>query len=296
MRPDRGVPAAGGKTLAKLHREARLSLEAAGVGTPELDARLLVQHVSGTSATDRAARPEMAVDGRVAAAVEAALRRRIGGEPVHRILGFREFYGLRLKLSPETLEPRPDTEILVDALLPFVRRVAAFEGSCSILDLGTGSGAIALALLAQVPDSIATGVDVSQESVATARDNARALGLAARFTAVQCDWFEKISCRYHAIASNPPYIPSDELSTLPREVRYFDPARALDGGADGLEAYRTIAGRAHAHLEPGGVIAVEIGASQKPEVEGMFIAAGYGLQDARRDLAGRDRVLVFRRR
>src|SRR5688500_2330193 len=181
MRPDRGVPAAGGKTLAKLHREARLSLEAAGVGTPELDARLLVQHVSGTSATDRAARPEMAVDGRVAAAVEAALRRRIGGEPVHRILGFREFYGLRLKLSPETLEPRPDTEILVDALLPFVRRVAALEGSCSILDLGTGSGAIALALLAQVPDSIATGVDVSQQSVATARDNARALGLAARF-------------------------------------------------------------------------------------------------------------------
>jgi len=282
-------------TLGALHRSAQSRLAAAGLAAPGLDARLIVEHISGTSATDRIARPERPVDEAVAGAVEAALRRRIGGEPVHRILGFREFYGLRLALSAGTLEPRPDTEILVDALLPMARRAAARQGSLWLLDLGTGSGAIALALVAEVPEAFATGVDISEDALATARENARMLGLAGRFAALRSDWFEKISGRYHAIVSNPPYIPSIELSTLPDEVRNFDPARALDGGADGLDAYRVIANGAGAHLEPGGVVAVEIGASQKSEVEGLFVAAGYGLRDARRDLAGHDRVLVFSR-
>jgi len=280
-------------TLAELHRQAQIRLEAAGVGTPDLDARLLVEHLSGTSATDRIARPETAVDPGIARAVEAALARRIGGEPVHRILGFREFYGLKLAMSAETLEPRPDTEILVDTLLPFLRRAAARTGSCRVLDLGTGTGAVALALAAEVPGAVATGVDISEDALATARKNAETLGLDARFTALRSDWFEKIYGRYDAIVSNPPYIPSGELAALPGEVRNFDPARALDGGDDGLDAYRTIARCARAHLEADGVIAVEIGAFQKPEVEGLFVAAGYGLQDARHDLAGRDRVLVF---
>ena len=283
-------------TLGELHREARRVLETAGVPTPAHDARLIVEHVTGTSAADRIARPEMPLDASVAETVAASLRRRIGGEPVHRILGFREFYGLRLGLSPDTLEPRPDTEILVDALLPFEREVAAREGSCRILDLGTGTGAIALALVAQVPQLTATGVDVSDDALATASANARALGLAGRFEALRSDWFEKISGRYHAIVSNPPYIPSIEISGLPGEVRKFDPERALDGGADGLDAYRVIAGCAAAHLEPGGVVAVEIGASRKSQVEEVFIAAGYGCRDSRRDLAGHDRVLVFGRR
>lgn len=283
-------------TLGDLHLESRLVLETAGVPTPALDARLIVEHVSGTSAGDRIAHPEAPVDHRIVEAVRGAVGRRAGGEPVHRILGFREFYGLRLALSPETLEPRPDTEVLVDALLPFARDVAAREGSCRILDLGTGTGAIALALAAEVPKVMATGVDVSDGALATAEENARALGLASRFRAVRSDWFENISGRYHAIASNPPYIPSIELSSLPGEVRNFDPARALDGGADGLVGYRVIARCAAPHLEPGGMIAVEIGQSQKSQVKGVFIAAGYGLRDARRDLAGHDRVLVFDRR
>jgi release factor glutamine methyltransferase len=278
-----------------MHREARLRLEAAGVATPALDARLIVEHLSGTSASDRIARPEAPVAHEIAENVLAAVGRRARGEPVHRILGFREFYGLRLALSPDTLEPRPDTEILVDALLPFARDVAARDGSCRILDLGTGTGAVALALAAEVPQIVATATDVSEGALAAAGENARALGLASRFTTLRSDWFEKISGRYHVIASNPPYIPSNELSSLPGEVSNFDPARALDGGADGLDAYRAIARGAAAHLEPGGVVAVEIGASRKSGVEGVFIAAGFRLHDARRDLAGHDRVLVFDR-
>ena len=135
----------------------------------------------------------MAIGPEAVAAIRQAIARRVAGEPVHRILGFRDFYGLRLFLSPETLEPRPDTETLVDAVLPFLRETAAREGVCRILDLGTGTGAIALALLAEVPQATAVGVDISADALATAGRNARENGLSGRFQAVQSDWFEKIS-------------------------------------------------------------------------------------------------------
>jgi release factor glutamine methyltransferase len=285
----------GRRTLAALLRDARRRLAEAGIATPELDARLLVEHFSGTSRTDALAGPDTEIEPQAVQAIEAAILRRLAGEPVHRILGFREFYGLKLALSPETLEPRPDTETLVDAMLPFVRQAAARHGTCRILDLGTGTGAIALALLAEVEGTTATGVDISADALATAGRNADRLGLDARFTALDSDWFAKISGTYHAIVANPPYIPSNELQTLQGEVRNFDPARALDGGADGLDAYRTIAKAAKAYLEEGGVVAVEIGQAQRNQVEGLFIEAGYLLVEARRDLGGHDRVLVFDR-
>ena len=259
-----------------------------------LDARLIVEHFSATSRADAVARPDMVVPGADAvAAIAAAIARRISGEPVHRILGFREFYGLRLALSAETLEPRPDTETLVEAVLPFVRETAAREGICRILDLGAGTGAIALALIAEVERATATGVDISADAVATARRNAEALGVGGRFRAVQSDWFAKISGLFHLIAANPPYIPTNELMTLQSEVRDFDPAKALDGGADGLDAYRAIASQAGAYLETSGRIAVEIGHTQKSDVTELFLAAGYRFIEARSDLAGRDRVLIF---
>src|SRR5690606_12131695 len=152
--------------------------------------------------------------------------RRAAGEPVHRILGFREFYGLKLFLSPATLEPRPDTETLVDAVLPFLRRMAAREGACRVLDLGTGTGALALALLAEVPQATAVGADISVDALATAERNALENGLSSRFQAIRSDWFEKISGTFHAIVANPPYIPSYELETLQSEVRDHDPAMA----------------------------------------------------------------------
>lgn len=279
--------------MAAVHRAARARLAAGGIDGATLDARLLVEHFSGTSRTDAIADPGREVDANAVAAIDKALERRIAGEPVHRILGFREFYGLRLALSSETLEPRPDTEILVDALLPFVKAVAAREGVCRVLDLGTGTGAIALALLSIEPRAEATATDISGDALATARSNADALGLSDRFTAARSDWFEQISGRYHVIASNPPYIASDEIETLQKEVRAFDPLRALDGGTDGLEAYRIIAAQSADHLEPDGIVAVEIGSTQKADVTRLFEQAGFIRFQALADLGGNDRVLVF---
>ena len=287
------MPDVAERTLGLTLRVARSRLAAAGVATPDIDARLIVEHFSGTTRSDAIGSPEREVDAAAVAAIDAALERRINGEPVHRILGFREFYGLKLMLSPETLEPRPDTETLVDLVLPFVREVVEREGACRILDLGTGTGAIPLALLNEVPQAVAVGVDISADALATARLNAEALGLAARFTALQSDWFTKISGRFHLIVSNPPYIRSTDIGALQPEVKRFDPLVALDGGEDGLDAYRTIAAGAAAYLEAGGRGALEIGFDQKADVSAIFGAAGYQLTADAFDLAGNDRVLVF---
>jgi release factor glutamine methyltransferase len=281
--------------LGPLLRAARERLAAAGIDDPVLDSRLIVEHFSGTTRTQAIAEPGQEVGCEALSAIEAALRRRVAGEPAHRVLGYREFYGLRLSLSPETLEPRPDTETLVDAVLPFARTTDERLGECRILDLGTGTGAIALALLDAVPAATATGVDISFDALATAAGNARDLGLGGRFKALHSNWFEKVSGRYHVIASNPPYIPNREIGNLQDEVRDFDPHQALDGGADGLDPYRAIAAEAAEFLEAQGKVAVEIGHTQKTEVTGIFAAAGYRLAGAYRDLGGNDRVLVFER-
>jgi release factor glutamine methyltransferase len=279
--------------LAALLAEARASLAASGIDDPNLDARLIVEHFSATTQVDAIGRPDIPVGAEAVDSIRLAIARRAAGEPVHRILGFREFYGLRLNLSPGTLEPRPDTETLVDAVLPHLRQLAATVGACRILDLGTGTGAIALALLAEVPAATAVGADISADALATANRNAKENGLSGRFQTVQSDWFEKISGSFHVIVANPPYIPSEELKTLQDEVRNFDPARALDGGADGLDAYRMIAAQAKVYLKAAGRLAVEIGHTQREAVRRLFEAAGFRIVEVRKDLAGRDRVLVF---
>lgn len=281
--------------LGPLLRAARERLAAAGIDDPGLDSRLIIEHFSGTTRTRAIAEPGQKVDSAALSAIEAALRRRVAGEPAHRILGYREFYGLRLSLSPETLEPRPDTETLVDAILPFARTTAERLGECRILDLGTGTGAIALALVNAVPAATATGVDISPDALATAAGNARDLGLGGRFKALHSNWFEKVSGSYHVIASNPPYIPSREIGNLQDEVRDFDPHLALDGGADGLGPYRIIAAEATRFLEAECRVAVEIGHTQRNEVTDIFLAAGYRLSGMFCDLGGNDRVLVFER-
>ncbi|CAN7639522.1 peptide chain release factor N(5)-glutamine methyltransferase [Mesorhizobium sp. LjNodule214] len=283
------------EVLGLLLRAARERVAAAGVADPALDARLIVEHFSGTTRTQAIAEPQQAVDPNAVAAIDAALNRRIAGEPVHRILGYREFYGLRFELSPETLEPRPDTETLVEAVLPFVGATVERQGECRILDLGTGTGAIALALLSAVPGAVATGVDLSEGVLATARRNAETLGLSDRFETLRSDWFAKVSGRYHVIAANPPYIPSQDIGNLQDEVRDFDPLLALDGGADGLGPYRIIAAEAARFLEVQGRVVVEIGHTQRNEVTAIFATAGYSLAGAFRDLGGNDRVLVFER-
>ncbi len=282
-----------GTTLAELLLSARRRLAEAGIEGAMFDARLLVEDLTGTTRTEAITDPGRVIDTDTLSAVDIALARRISGEPVHRILGYREFHGLRLGLSPETLEPRPDTETLVEAVLPLLAEIGERKGRCHVLDLGTGTGAIALALLAATPQARAVGVDISEDALTTAARNARDLGLSERFSAVRSDWFEAISGRFDVIVSNPPYISSAEIGTLQKEVRNFDPLRALDGGADGLDAYRTIAAESARHLEADGLVAVEIGSSQKADVTDIFLDAGFLMKTALRDLAGNDRVLLF---
>src|SRR5690606_6983989 len=195
---------------------------AAAVPDPGLEARLLVEHFTATTRAEAIAHPARPIAESAVHAVLAAAMLRGEGTPLHRILGYREFYGLPLVLSPETLEPRPDTETLVDLVLPEARRIAEAKGTCRILDLGTGTGAIALALLSVVPEALAIGTDISQEALATARRNADINGYGARFAALCSNWLERVEGRFDLIVSNPPYIATAELEKLPRDVREHD--------------------------------------------------------------------------
>ncbi|MHB2267878.1 peptide chain release factor N(5)-glutamine methyltransferase [Aliihoeflea sp. PC F10.4] len=278
--------------LAEAIRRAREKLEAAGLDSAALDARLIVEHVTGTTRLDLIARPDMQIPEAHGDEIEAMLARRIAREPVHRILGEREFYGLRMTLSAQTLEPRPDTETLVEAVLPFARERAG-AGRCRVLDLGTGTGAILIALLAHVPEATGLAADISGDALETAARNADLNGVAARFETVQSDWFSSISGRFDLIVSNPPYIASSDVETLAAEVRIYDPQRALDGGDDGLDCYRAIARKAADHLTRAGRVAVEIGYDQKDVVSDLFGRHGFICREARQDLGKNDRVLIF---
>lgn len=282
-------------TLGPLLRHVRRVLEAAGVAEAALDARLIVEHATGATRTDLLLSPGRAVTPEGARAAAAMLERRLAGEPVFRILGHREFHGLRLALSPGTLEPRPDTEALVDLALPHVRAMAARHGACRILDLGTGTGAVALALLKEEPLATALATDISQDALATAAANADMTGMATRFRTVRSDWFEAVEGRFHLVVSNPPYIASNEVELLAREVREHDPRAALDGGPDGLDAYRAIAAGVERHLEADGMVAVEIGIGQAHAVEAIFARHGFRLAERAEDLGGVLRVVAFGR-
>lgn len=277
--------------LGETMRRARRRLEEAGIDSAEIDARLIVEHVTGTTRLDLIARPDQLVAGPHVEAIEAALVRRAGREPVHRILGTREFYGLPMRLSAETLEPRPDTEVLVDAVL-----AVAGKGPLRILDLGTGTGAILIALLVQLPQALGLAADISDEALETAAANADLNGVAARFSTVKTDWFADVGGEFDVIVSNPPYIVTTDIADLDMDVRGFDPQRALDGGADGLDCYRAIATSAGAHLASKGWIGVEIGHDQKDSVTAIFEETGFDCHEARKDLGGNNRVLIFRAR
>ncbi|WP_026622674.1 release factor glutamine methyltransferase [Ensifer sp. WSM1721] len=281
------------ETLDSLLAESRDKLKAAGIEAAALDARHLVSGLLGLSRAALVTRGGEPVGEADAARIRAAIERRAAHEPVHRILGEREFFGLNLKLSKDTLEPRPDTETLVDCLIPHVRRIAARKGSCRILDLGTGTGAICLALLNAVLDARGLGTDISNNALQTARENAHRNGLAERFETLRSNWFEAVEGRFDVIVSNPPYIRSSVIAELDPEVKYHDPVAALDGGDEGLDAYRAIALHASRHLETDGLLGLEIGFDQKQAVTALFEAQGFRLLSGVKDLGGNDRVLVF---
>ena len=287
-------PAAGcGATLAELLLTARARFAAAGIATPALDARVLISGLLGYEAKDIILQGARQIEPAEIARLEHALGRRLAGEPVYRILGSRPFFGLELQLSAATLEPRPDTEILVEAVAPFVQRRAGEQGICSIADMGTGTGAIGLALLSICADARCVGVDISRDALATAKENARRAGLSDRFVTARSDWFEAISGSFDAIVSNPPYIRSGEIAGLESEVRDHDPHLALDGGPDGLEPYRLLSRGAAAHLSKQGLVAVEHGFDQAGRVEEIFRASGFRPLSRRSDLAGHERVSLF---
>lgn len=281
------------EAVEKLFRGAKARLAEAGIPSPDLDASLLLEYATGLTVLVRITEPGRLVPVEKIERFENCIERRLAREPVHRIIGQREFYGLPLQLTAATLVPRPDTETLVDLVLPFVKDRVAQKGTCRILDIGTGTGAIALALLSEVPEAVAAGTDISGEACMVAETNARMLGLGDRFTAVHSNWFEAVTARYDLIVSNPPYIRHADIATLDADVRDHDPAAALDGGEDGLDAYRVLAADSAHFLAEDGAVAVEIGHDQSHDVARLFETAGFGKFGERSDYGGHIRALFF---
>jgi len=275
--------------LASLLAAATQRLTAAGSDTPTLDARLLLQAATGLTREDLILGPDRQPTPAQRACFESFIARREAHEPVSRILGEREFYGRAFRVTPDTLDPRPDTETLIEAALPLMAKGAR------LLDLGTGTGAIAITLLAERPDASGTATDLSPAALAVARENAARLGVADRLTLVEGSWFVPVAGTFDIVLSNPPYIPSGDIASLSPDVRQFDPALALSGGTDGLAPYRIIASGAAVHLAAGGHVLVEIGAGQADDIEAIFAAAGFRPTARHRDLGGHDRGLAFNR-
>ncbi|MBB3935958.1 peptide chain release factor N(5)-glutamine methyltransferase [Aureimonas phyllosphaerae] len=280
-------------TVASLLGDLRARLRAAGLESADLDARLLVAAALELDAAGLILRAGDRVDAGAAARLETMAARRLGFEPVHRILGYRAFGEHEFALSPDTLEPRPDTEALVDLASEVLARRG--DGPLLFADVGTGTGAIAVCLLSRLPHSRGIAIDLAEGALAMARANAEAAGVADRFWPLRADYLSALRPPLDAVVSNPPYIPTADLDGLDPGVRRFDPALALDGGADGLDAYRRIVEEAARLLPAGGDLLLEIGRGQEHDVARLAEAAGFVSMAWRSDLAGIVRALWFRR-
>ena len=275
-------------SLRQLLAVAAARLGAAGLPDPGREARLLVAHAAGIEAErltlELGQPPETGTEERLAPLLAA----RIAGQPMAQILGWRDFWAHRFIVTPDVLDPRPETETLIAAALeaPFAR----------LLDLGTGSGAILLSLLAARPAATGLGTDLSEAALDVARRNAAALGLTGRTSFLQADWFNGVTGRFDLIVSNPPYIAGSEMAGLDPTVRDWEPRLALtpdpDASGDGLAAYRAIAAGVLACIAPGGRVMLEIGPSQGAAVAGILADAGLASVSIRADLDGRDRVVT----
>lgn len=270
-------------TAASLLPAAVARLRRAAVADPPRDARLLLAHAMGVDPARLSLHLHDPLPEGAAARFTASLAAREARQPVAQIIGHRLFWGRSFHVTRDVLDPRPETETLVSAALavPFAH----------VLDLGTGSGAILLSLLAERPEARGLGADLSAAALDVARGNAAALGLGARAEFVQSDWFSAVAGRFDLIVSNPPYIAADEMPALAPELREWEPHAALSPGGDGLAAYRIIVAQAVRHLHPGGWLMVEIGAAQAEAVMALFVAAEFEQLACLRDMDGRDRVI-----
>jgi release factor glutamine methyltransferase len=276
-------------TLVKAWKAGRARLEGLGIDQPAIDARLMLEAASGASRLEIVTEPYRELTAEQEATYDSYLERRSRREPVSHILGRKGFWKIMLNVNSAVLTPRPDTEVIVDEALKAFPEQMAFN----LLDLGVGSGAILLAILAERPAARGLGVDISEDALAVARENAANLDLDGRTALLRGDWTAGLGdAGFDLVVANPPYIPSHVIETLEPEVREFDPRLALDGGPDGLDPYRTLAPEILRVLKPGGMFAVEIGYDQSAAVEALFREAGASGVRTIKDLSLNDRVVA----
>jgi len=279
------------RTIATARQTLTERLRQAGIDSADADARLLIAHALGIDRAEMIANGERALTEDQTREIDALSERRLKREPVARIFGHKEFWSLSLQISEAVLVPRPDTETVIEAALDFVVRGGLRMEPLRILDIGTGSGALLLALLSELPNALGIGTDISAPALAIARANAERHRLASRCRFVACDIAGTLQGPFNLIVSNPPYVARRDIASLAPEVRDYDPAVALDGGTDGLDGYRTIAAEGRRLLAPGGRLIVELGAGQETAVRALFTKAGLTAGAAHRDLTGIPRAL-----
>ncbi|HRD47594.1 MAG TPA: peptide chain release factor N(5)-glutamine methyltransferase [Caulobacter sp.] len=276
-------------TLVKTWKAGRETLETGGIDQPVIDARLLLEAAAGVTRVEIITDPHRMLTAEQMETYDGYIARRLRREPVSHILGRKGFWKIMLGVTKDVLTPRPDTEVIVDEALKAFPEHMAFN----VLDLGVGSGAILLAILAERPAAKGLGIDISEEALAVARENAANLDLNNRLALLRGDWTAGLGdATFDLVVSNPPYIATDEIETLDPEVRDHEPRLALDGGPDGLDPYRVLAPEILRVLKPGGLFAVEIGHTQSAQVEALFRAAGASGVRTIKDLALRDRVVA----
>jgi len=276
-------------TLVKAWTAAKDRLKDAGIDQPSIDARLMLEVAAGVTRTEIVTDPYRELTAEQEAMLEDYLARRSRREPVSHIIGRKGFWKILLQVNKNVLTPRPETEVIVDEVLKAFPEQMPF----SMLDLGVGSGTILLAVLAERPAAKGLGVDASDEALAVAKDNAANLDLNTRAAFMHGDWTTGLGdATFDLVVSNPPYIPTAVIETLEPEVRDHEPRLALDGGTDGLDAYRQLAPEILRVLKPGGMFAVEIGYDQSNDVEALFNAAGAQQVRTVKDLSTHDRVVT----
>jgi release factor glutamine methyltransferase len=282
------------REAGRLHRDIAARLKQRGNDTAMLDARLILSHVTGLDDVALISNPDAEVSEAQAQIIEQLILRRLAGEPVSRLLGYKEFYGRAFKVTSATLDPRPDTEVLVEAAL----RVLAGKDNPQILDLGTGTGAIIISLLAELEGARGIASDISGAALDVCRTNAVRHGVNERLHLANSNWLDQIEGEFDLIVSNPPYIPASDIPGLEVEVCEHDPRLALDGGEDGLQAYRNIVRNASPHLTHKGCLLVEFGVNQNKDVVQLALDQGWICLDALngqfRDLSGIIRCAGFR--
>ncbi len=286
------VPETPGATRGQALVDLTRRLSAAGIETGPEDARSLLRAACGLSRLDLALAPDILLSGAESARLSAFLDRRLRHEPVSRIVGARGFWTLELTVAPDVLDPRADTETLVETTLSLL--AGRRDGALSILDLGAGSGAISCALLDELPRAHVVAVDLSPAACRAAAANIAGCGFSDRAAVLRGNWGDALARRFDVVVSNPPYVRTSDLDGLDPDVRLYDPPLALDGGSDGFDAYRAIVSDLPRLCVPDGIVAFEAGAGQADGIAALLAARGFAVAQIARDLAGRDRTVAAR--